>query len=86
MGEPVDGVPQTGANQGECDKVEAGGSEEEAEKDELEGSKGHICRDQEGWGGAWSEDAGPQLFHEGSHGCCGGDYYRRGPGKGRCKK
>lgn len=41
--------------------------EEENEEEKLESGEGSVGCDEEGWRGAWSEDAVPELFDEGRH-------------------
>lgn len=66
--EPVDAVPQAGAEDGENTKVNRGGGYEEDEEEELEGAEGGVGRDEEGRCWAWGEDGLPEVDEEGRHG------------------
>lgn len=46
--------------------------EEEEGEDKLEGGKGYVCGEEEGWCGAGGEDGEPDFFEEVGHFLGGG--------------
>lgn len=67
LDEPVDCGPESSANDGQDQEVDAVGSDEKSEEDDLKTGKRHVGCENEGRCWARCEDGVHQVNHEGRH-------------------